>query len=166
MFKRFAITSAMVLAMSTQSFAADISVEGAWARASAGMARAGAAFMIIKNTGDADKLIAAKADVSKRVELHTHLHQDGIMKMRQVESVAVNKGMTMLKPGGDHVMFMGLDAPFKEGESFPLTLVFEKAGEINVDVQIKSAGAMGNMQKGMQHNMNKMGHGKGNMKSE
>lgn len=161
MFKRFAISCAMVLAMSTQSFAGDITVEGVWARASAGMARAGAAFMTIKNTGEADKLIAAKADVSKRVELHTHLHQDGVMKMRQIESVAVGKGMTMLKPGGDHVMFMGLEAPLKEGESFPLTLVFEKAGEINVDVQIKSVGAMGTMQ----HDMHKMGHDKGKMKT-
>lgn len=166
MFKRLAISSAMVLAMSTQSFAGDITVEGVWARASAGMARAGAAFMIIKNTGDADKLVAAKADVSNRVELHTHLHQDGVMKMRQIESVAVGKGITTLQPGGDHVMFMGLNAPLKEGESFPLTLVFEKAGDVNVDVHIKSVGAMGNMQKGMGHNMNKMGHGKGNMKSE
>lgn len=166
MFKRFAISTALGLLMTTQSFAGDITVEGVWARASAGLARAGAAFMIIKNTGDADQLIAAKADVSKRVELHTHLHQDGVMKMRQIKSVTVNKGVTMLQPGGDHVMFMSLNAPLKEGESFPLTLVFEKAGEVKVDVKIESVGAMGTMQHGQGHNMNNMGHGKGNMKSE
>ncbi|MDV7341681.1 copper chaperone PCu(A)C [Terasakiella sp. A23] len=160
MFKRIALIGAMLLALSTPSFAGDISVEGVWARASAGMARAGAAFMTIKNTGEADKLIGAKADVSKRVEIHTHLHQDGVMKMRKVESVAAAKGMTMLKPGGDHVMFMGLNEPFKEGASFPLTLVFEKAGEIKVDVKIMKAGAMGmgEMKHDMKHDMKKMEH--------
>jgi len=155
--KRFALAAAILMGLSTPSFAGDISVEGVWARASAGMARAGAAFMTIKNTGDADKLVAAKANVSKRAELHTHLHENGMMKMRQVKSVAVPaKGMAMLKPGGDHVMFMGLSAPFIEGESFPLTLVFEKAGEVNVNVMIKKAGAMG-MGK-MKHDMKNMKH--------
>ena len=124
--------------------AADIHVSDVWARASAGPARAGAAFMTIKNMGDADQLVSAKANVSKRVELHTHLHEDGVMKMRKAPSIEAQKGMTMLEPGGHHVMSMGLNEPFKEGDMFPLTLVFEKAGEIQVDVMVKSAGAMGN----------------------
>ncbi len=156
MFKRFALTGAMLLALSSPSFAGDIAVEGVWARASAGMARAGAAFMTIKNSGETDKLVAAKADVSKRVELHTHLHEDGVMKMRQVENIEAAKGMTMLKPGGLHVMFMGLNAPFKAGTNFPLTLVFEKAGEIKVDVKVRKAGAMGAGE--MKHDMKKMEH--------
>jgi len=154
MMKRFALAAAVLMGLASPSFAGDVSVEDAWARASAGKARAGAAFLTIKNAGAADKLVSAKANISKKVELHTHLHQDGVMKMRQVESVAVGKGMTMLKPGGDHVMFMGLNEGLKEGSTFPLTLVFEKAGEINVDVKVMKAGAMG----AMKHDMKKMKH--------
>ncbi|NVK17562.1 MAG: copper chaperone PCu(A)C [Methylocystaceae bacterium] len=162
MFKRLVLCCAMVVGLATPSFAGDLVVEDVWARASAGMARAGAAFMTIKNSGEADKLIAAKADVSKKVELHTHIHENGIMKMRQVDHIMAAKGMTMLEPGSYHVMFMGLNAPLEEGKSFPLTLVFEKAGEINVTVDIKSPGAMGKMKK-MNHGQ---GQGHGKMKME
>ncbi|CUH78106.1 copper chaperone PCu(A)C [Tropicibacter naphthalenivorans] len=117
---------------------ADIVVKDPYARAANTMA--GAAFMMIENTGDAaDRLIDARADVSKRVELHTHKDMgDGIMKMVHVEEgFAIPAGEThALARGGDHVMFMGLNAPFVQGESFALTLVFENAGEIVVDVPV------------------------------
>lgn len=149
---------ALVAGIAAPSFAGDIMVEAPWARASAGMAKAGAAFMTIKNMGGGDRLVAAKSDVGKRVELHTHIMADGIMKMRKIEAIDVPaNGMAMLKPGGHHVMFMGLNAPLKEGSTFPLTLVFEKAGEVNVEVAVQSAGAMGAM-KGMKHDMGAMKH--------
>lgn len=121
-----------------------ISVEAPFARASAGPVKNGAAFLTVKNGGgEADRLIAARAPVADRVELHTHLHENGVMKMRQVEAIEIPAGGTaMLKPGGDHVMLMGLKAPLQEGGSFPLTLVFEKAGEITIDVAIGGVGAM------------------------
>lgn len=121
-----------------------ISVEAPFARASAGPVKNGAAFLTLKNGGgEADRLIAARAPVADRVELHTHLHENGVMKMRQVEAIEIPAGgMAMLKPGGDHVMLMGLKAPLQEGGSFPLTLVFEKAGEITIDVTIGGVGAM------------------------
>jgi copper(I)-binding protein len=124
---------------------APIAVEAPFARASAGQARNGAAYLSIKNTGaHADRLIGAKAAVSKRAELHTHLHENGVMKMRPVDAIEVPaNGMAMLKPGGDHVMLMGLTAPLVEGQTFPLTLVFEKAGEIEVMVSVGGVGAMG-----------------------
>ncbi len=140
------VLAAMITAIfgfSLPALASDITIEAPWARASAGKARAGAAFMTINNKGAADKLIAAKSDISQRVELHTHLRENGMMKMRQVPFVGVPAGgAAMLKPGGYHVMFMGLKAPLKKGGSFPLTLVFEKAGEIAITVPIKAAGAM------------------------
>lgn len=126
----------------------DITVAAPWARASAGMARAGAAFMTITNAGAGDRLIAASADVSARVELHTHiLSAEGVMQMRQVEG-GIDIGAeaeTLLEPGGLHVMFMGLQAPFQEGTRFPLTLTFENAGEVTVEVEVLSptAGAHG-----------------------
>lgn len=152
--KKITIATALFLAASaTSAFAGGIEVSDAWARASAKMARAGAAFITIKNSGGADRLIAAKSDVSKKTELHTHIKEGEIMKMRHVEAINVPaNGMAMLKPGGDHVMFMGLKEPFKEGSMFPLTLVFEKAGEIKTSVMVKGVAAMsGEM---------KMDHGK------
>jgi len=147
-----ATAAVLMMGLTAPAFAGDISVEDAWARASAKMARAGAAFLTVKNTGSADKLVGAKADISKKVELHTHIKDGDVMKMRQVESIAVPaNGMAMLKPGGDHVMFMGLTKQLKEGDMFPLTLVFEKAGEIKTHVKVQKAGAMGAMKGHMKH---------------
>ena len=120
----------------------NIVVEDVWARASVG--RNGAAFLTVMNKGATDdRLIAAKSDVSPRVELHTHLMEGNVMKMRQVKDIPVPAGKSVtLKPGGLHVMIIGLKKKLVEGESFPLTLVFEKAGEITVPVPIKRIGAM------------------------
>ncbi len=121
-----------------------------WARASAGAARAGAAFLKIVNAGSGqDRLVAAAAPVAERVELHTHLMQDGVMRMRRVEAVPVpGNGSAELKPGGHHVMLLGLRAPLKEGTTFPLTLTFEKAGSITVPVAVGRVTARG---PGMRH---------------
>lgn len=129
------------------ALAGDIDIHNPWARASAGMAKAGAAFMEIKNdAGAADRLVGASADVSEVAELHTHIREGDVMKMRRVDAIDVPaNGMADLKPGGLHVMFMGLTAPLKEGDSFPLTLTFENAGDITVEVVVKKAGAMGAM---------------------
>lgn len=137
-----------------------LSIEAPFARATAGPARNGAAFLTVKNAGgDADRLIGAKATVADHVELHTHLHENGVMKMRQIEAVDVPAGgMASLQPGGDHIMLMGLKAPLKEGESFPLTLVFENAGEVTVDVTIGGVGAMEGSGDGSHHGSHS-GHG-------
>ena len=111
--------------------AGDIEVHHPWARASAGPARAGAAFMGIHNNGaGADRLVAASADVSKTAELHTHIRDGDVMMMRRVEDgiPVPAEGVVHLEPGGYHVMFMGLKAPLKEGDTFLLTLTFEKGG--------------------------------------
>ena len=143
------------------AIAGDITVKEPWARASAGMAKAGAAFMMIANdTGKDDTLVAAKADVSKKIELHTHLMENGVMKMREVEGgIPVKNGSTqMLKPGSYHVMFMGLHAPLQEGSVFPVTLVFEHAGEKTIDVKVMGPGHMPGGMKHMNHG--DMKHGK------
>ncbi len=133
----------IVQATPSTAYADGIKVENPWARASAGAARAGAAYMALVNNGDAaDTLINVKSDVSKRTEIHTHMMDGGVMRMRQIEGIEVPAGEpVVLQPGGLHIMFMGLHAPFKEGDAFPLTLVFEHAGEIEVNVSIKGVGA-------------------------
>lgn len=119
---------------------AEIEIRDAYARAAMANAKAGAAFMEIVNTGDTDdRLVAAASDVSKKVELHTHIASgDGIMKMVEVEEgFPVPAGAShMLKRGGDHVMFMGLNGPMNDGETVTVTLTFEQAGEMTVEIPI------------------------------
>lgn len=137
-----AVTFAVALLGAGSAFA-DIVVKDPYARSSGMKAKAGAAFMILHNDGEEDdRLVAASADVAKRVELHTHIaDENGVMKMREVEGgIDVPAGgMTVLKRGGLHVMFMGLTAPMEQGAVFPLTLSFEKAGDIVVEVPVDLA---------------------------
>lgn len=137
------IAAALVLAAST-ACAADLEISGAFLRASPKVANAGAGFLTIKNATDQDdRLVAAEAGISKSVELHTHVRDGDIMRMRQVEAIAVPAGgIAELKPGGDHVMFINLTQPLKEGERVPVTLVFAKAGRKVVDMPVLSVGAM------------------------
>lgn len=124
----------------------DLTIRQAWARASAGPAKAGAAYLSIVNEGTAaDRLIAAETPAARRAALHGHAMDDqGVMKMRPVEAVEIGPGETaVLEPGGLHVMLMGLAAPLKRGESFPLVLTFERAGRIEVEVGIEAVGATG-----------------------
>ena len=125
----------------------DIMVEQAWARASAGLAGNGAAFLILSNEGlAADRLVNVTSPVAEKVELHTHVMEDGVMKMRPVDGIDLAPGgMVELKPGGLHIMLLGLKAPLVDGNTFPVTLTFAKAGALNVDVVIKGVGSMGDM---------------------
>lgn len=141
-----------------ESMSGKITIKSPWARASIG--KNGAAFVTLVNAGNTDdKLIGATANISRRVELHTHKMDGNIMRMRQVENVPLPAGSTvMLKPGGHHVMFMGLTRELVEGQSFPLTLIFEKAGQMEVSVKIGKMGASGPMGGMKGHGGHKMKH--------
>ena len=146
---RFALVLALLFgfagsAAAGEAMKGDIHIDKPWARASIGAAKAGAAYMTLANHGsEADRLLAVETDVARRSELHTHLMEDGVMKMRQVEAIEVDPGTpTVLEPGGLHVMLMGLEAPLEQGKSFPLRLVFERAGTIEVTVEIGAPAAM------------------------
>ena len=121
-----------------------IRIEHPWARATPGKAPNGAAYMTLVNLGTkADRLLRVASPVARRVSLHTHLTENGIMKMRPVKAIEVVPGSpTVLQPGGLHVMLMGLKAPLKVGETFSLTLTFERAGTVQVQVVVQSPGAM------------------------
>ena len=130
-----------------------LTVEAPWARASAGAAKAGAAYLRIANAGtEDDRLVRVSAPVAERVELHTHTMSDGVTRMRKVDSVSIPGGKSAaLKPGGHHVMLIGLRAPLKKGETFPLTLTFDKAGTITVTVAVGSIAARGPAMKHHDH---------------
>lgn len=130
-----------LLAFSVPAFAADasnIKVEDAWAWASPPTVTNAAAYMTLVNTGkETDRLVGASGEVAGIVELHTHLMEGGMMKMRPLEAIEVSPGeATVLRPGGLHIMLIGLKKPLAAGETFPLRLHFEKAGEIGVEVTV------------------------------
>jgi periplasmic copper chaperone A len=112
-------------------------VEAAWARPTVAGQSGGGGFVTIKGAATGDKLLSASAGVSKVVELHTMEMDGNVMRMRPVEFIDVPAGQTVeLKPGGLHIMFMGLTQTLKAGARFPLTLKFEKAGEVKVEMQV------------------------------
>jgi len=133
-----------------------LAVHEPWARAAL-QGRTSAAYMTIENTTDAlDRLVAAASPVARVVELHTHIMEGGVMRMRPVTAIEVNPGEpAVLRPGGLHVMLIDLTRPLRAGETIPLTLRFEKAGEVTIDVPVQPAGAGG---PGMPHGGARHGH--------
>lgn len=117
-----------------------IEIHDAYARSASAIAKTGAAFMFIMNTGDVnDRLIGVTSDVAPKVELHTHKDMgDGVMKMVHVEEgfVIPANDTHALARGGDHVMFMGLAKGFAEGEMVTITLTFENAGDVVVEIPV------------------------------
>ncbi|MGR3469095.1 MAG: copper chaperone PCu(A)C [Shimia sp.] len=132
--KRVAPVAALTLLASP--VLAEITVTDSYAR---GGDRTGAAFMVIENTGDSDdRIVAARSEAAARVELHTHIADDGgVMRMREVESIALPAGgSATLARGGDHVMLMGLVAPMRQGAEIEITLVFDTAEEMTITVPV------------------------------
>ena len=122
-----------------------------YARATVAGQPAGGGYLTLQNAGADDRLLSASADVAKSVELHSMSMEGDVMKMRQVEAIDLPKGkLVELKPGGLHIMFIGLKAPLKAGDSFPMTLKFEKAGEVTVEMKVEAPGQDG-MAKDMKH---------------
>ena len=136
-----------LLAFSVQ---AQIQIEKSWTRATAPGASVAGGYMLIRNQGAAgDRLVGASSPASAKIELHVHINDNGVMKMREVPGYDVpGKGSFELKPGGAHLMFMNIKRPFKEGEKLPVKLKFEKAGEVNAEFQV---GGMGGGAPAMQH---------------
>lgn len=134
--------AALTAGLLTAAHADGIEVRDAYARSASPVARTGAVFMLLENaTGTDDRLIGAQAQVAERLELHTHIsNAQGVMRMVEIEDgIPVPAGGTAtLARGGDHVMLMGLTGPLEQGATFPLTLTFERAGEITVEVPVDS----------------------------
>jgi copper(I)-binding protein len=109
------------------------------ARATVPGQRAGAGYLKLHNSGPADRLLSASTAVSESVELHSMTMDGDVMRMRQLDAIELPAGKTIeLKPGGLHLMLMGLKAPLKAGDSFVLKLKFEKAGEVSVQTQVRA----------------------------
>ena len=141
---RKALAAALALALALPALAQEsLTVSEAYALSSGGFAKTGAAFMLISNPGpEDDRLVAVRSEAAERVELHTHLiDANGVARMVEVEDgIAIPAGAThALRRGGDHIMFLGLTQPFEQGKMIPVTLVFERAGEIAVEIPVDLA---------------------------
>lgn len=129
--------SALALLIATPALA-EIEFHDQYARSSNAMA--GAAFMVIHNHGETDDhLVSVSSDVSARTELHTHRENaDGVMRMVHVEEgfALPADGEIIMERGGAHVMFMGLDAPFEQGQTVSVIFTFEQAGDVVVEIPV------------------------------
>lgn len=135
-----ALLGVALCASSVWAHAQSMHVENAWSRAMPPTAPAAAAYFDLHNgANQPDRLIGAKTPIAGKAEIHEHAHVDGVMKMREVSGgvpVAADERVSF-KPGGYHVMFFELPRQLAEGEQFPLTLIFERAGEVTVDVPVR-----------------------------
>ena len=151
MLRSIALASVLLTAFASAAIAqtkpSPIVVENAWARATPGTTKTGAVYLTVVDHGTAsDRLVGVASPVAARAELHSMSNDNGVMKMREVDAIPVKPGTpTELKPGGYHIMLVDLKQPLKEGDAFPLTLRFEKAGSIAVSVKVEKVGAMAPM---------------------
>jgi len=135
----------LVLAFAASPALAQVSIDQPWMRATAPGAKVAGGFMTVSNKGAApDRLLGAASPVAERVELHVHVHEGGVMKMQQVPAFDIPaNGKFVLKPGGAHLMFVDIKRQIKKGETIPVTLKFEKAGEVKAEYAVGGLGAMG-----------------------
>lgn len=131
-----------------------IEVSQPFAREVPPMAMASASFMTLTNTSSKDiLLVSAESSVAKNVELHTHINDGGVMRMREVPNIKIPAmGKTQLKPGGLHIMFIHLQKTLKAGNQVSVKLNFNDGSSKTVTMPVKSL-------KGMMHKNHNQGHG-------
>lgn len=145
----FAALGTSALAQANQS--EGLAVHHAWSRETAAGQSVGGGFMTIANRGAAaDRLLSGTSPVAAEVQLHTMTMDGGIMRMRRVEGgIAVPaRGTLELKPGSYHIMFMGLKRQLRQGERVPVTLRFQRAGNVTVQFAVQPVSATGPMEGG------------------
>jgi copper(I)-binding protein len=151
------LVAGLVLGASGQAAdtkAGELNIAGPYARATVPGQPAGAAYVTIENTGrSTDKLVGATSPIAKSVEIHSMSMDGNVMKMREVPNIELKPSATVeMKPGqGNHLMLVGLNKPLKAGDSFPLTLTFEKAGKVDVSVKVEGNGARAPVQNAGAH---------------
>jgi copper(I)-binding protein len=122
-----------------------LTVSSAWTRATPKGAPVGAGYLTITNNGAApDRLVGGTSDIAARFEIHEMTMDNGVMRMRPIaQGLEIKPGETAaLKPGGSHVMFVGLKSQLMQGQHVKATLTFEKAGKVDVDFTVEGIGAM------------------------
>jgi copper(I)-binding protein len=141
-----ALGAALTLGLTAPALMAQdggVDIKDAWARATPGGAQTAAAYVTLVSPAG-DRLTGASTPAAQKAELHSMTMDGDVMKMRQVDGIDLPAGKPVsLKPGGYHIMLTGLAKPLVEGQSFPLTLTFAKAGSRELSVPVEKAGSMG-----------------------
>ncbi len=141
---RTILLAALLFAAPGLAQAQSVTVDHPWARATAPSAKAGGLFLTLHGGATPDRLLSAASPVAGMVELHRTVNENGVMKMLPVEALPIEPGKKVeLKPGGLHIMLMDLKRQLKQGETFPVTLTFEKAPPMTVTATIAAPGAAG-----------------------
>ncbi|HWK95947.1 MAG TPA: copper chaperone PCu(A)C [Pseudolabrys sp.] len=148
---RFICAAALAVTLAIPALAADytagsLKISAPWARATPKGAQVGGGYMTITNNGSTpDRLISGASGISSSFEVHEMSMDGGVMKMRMLkDGLEIKPGETVtLKPGGYHIMFMGLKDQLKQGDTFKATLQFEKAGKVEVEYKIEGIAATG-----------------------
>jgi copper(I)-binding protein len=154
----FAAALAVSAASAADYKAGSLEISDLWSRATPKGASVAAGYMTIKNSGSTpDRLIEGSSDVASKFEVHEMKMESGVAKMRPVKGgLEIKPGETVeLKPGSFHIMFVGLKKPLSAGDHFKATLVFEKAGTVSVDYDVR---AMGSERSGTKGDMKMHGH--------
>jgi periplasmic copper chaperone A len=144
----------LTIAQARDYKAGSIDIADPWSRATPKGASVAAGYLKITNNGTApDRLISGSSDIAPTFEVHEMSMENGVAKMRPVKGgLEIKPGETVeLKPGSFHVMFVGLKKPLEPGEHVKGTLVFEKAGSVGIEFDVRAMGASpGNNMPGMQ----------------
>lgn len=121
----------------------ELGVRHPWTRATPPGAKLGVGYLEIRNSArEPDRLIGASTPIAQRVELHVLVREGDVVRMREVESLDVPaRERLVLRPGGPHLMIVGLARPFVKGERVPLSLRFEKAGELRIELEVQALGS-------------------------
>lgn len=122
------------------SDADDIKISNPYVREVPPGAMATGSFLTLKNTSQHTiRLVKASSDAAKTVQLHTHIHDQGVMKMRQVKNITIlANSTTELKPGGLHIMLIGIQKPIVQGQIINLTLYFEDKSHVEIHAPVQS----------------------------
>ena len=141
-----------LMAVSTSAWA-EIQATQAWSRFTAPSVPTGVVFMQLNNTGSqADALVSVSSPVAKKAEIHNHINDKGVMRMRQVAKIDVPAGKSVtLQPGGFHVMLMGLKQPLKLNDTFPVTLKYQSGRTQKITATVNNGSGMQNMHHGEHH---------------
>jgi len=138
------VVLAAALATASPAAGSAVQVQDGWARATAAGAPSGAIYLTLTDTGAADQLVGVSTPVAATAEVHETTNDNGVMRMRPVKALALTPGQPVtLKPGGYHIMLMGMKQQLKPGDSFPVTLTFQHSAPVTATITVTKAGAMG-----------------------
>jgi periplasmic copper chaperone A len=136
----FAVGASSISARDFQ--AGVLSIGRPYARPTAPSQPTGGGYLTLTSKGRADRLLSASTPVAREVQLHSMKMEGDVMRMREVDAIDLPADARVeLKPGGLHLMLLGLKEPLKAGQHFPLKLRFEKAGEVTVEVDVDASAA-------------------------